>query len=96
MQISESIVNALLIEVESLTYRVRGIKRYYETTSNKGLKERLFDENKNINDRIREINKVSKILKKRSKEKISFSALLEEKSRRALDEIKKESSLFFL
>ena len=96
MKLSESIVNNLLIEVDSLTYRIRVIKQCYETTSNKGLIERLIKENKKIFERIMDINKVSKILTKRSNEKITLSALLEEKSRRTLDEIKTENSLFFL
>ena len=96
MKISESIVNNLLIEVDSLTCRIRGIKLSYKTTFNEGLRERLIEENKNIFERIKEINKVSNFLMERSKEKISLSALLEERSRRTLDEIKTENNLFFL
>ena len=96
MKLSESMVENLLIEVDSLTSRIRGIKQSYKATSNKGLKERLIDENKNIFLRIKEINELSNLLMTRSKEKITFSALLEETSRRTLDELKKENSLFFL
>ena len=96
MKVSESIVNNLLIEVDYLTYRIRGIKQSYKTASHKGLKERLIYENKNIFERIKEINSVSNLLIKRSREKITLSALLEERSRRTLDEIKTENSLFFL
>ena len=96
MKVSESIVNNLLIEVDSLTYRIRVIKQCYYTTSNKGLIERLINENKKIFERIMEIYKISKILVKRSNEKLTLSALLEERSRRTLNEIKTEDRLFFL
>ena len=96
MKVSESIVNNLLNEVDSLTYRVRVIKQCYKTTSNKRLIERLINENKKIFERIMNINKVSKIIMKRSNEKITLSALLEERSRRSLNEIKTENRLFLL
>ena len=94
MKVSESIVNNLLIEIDYLTYRVRRITQCYKMTSNKSLRERLIDENKNIIGRIIEINKASKFLSALSNDKISFSALLEEKSKRTLEEIRTESNLF--
>ncbi len=65
-------------------------------TSNNRFKERLINENFLIYDRIYEISKVAELLNKRSNEKISFSALLLEKSRRVLKEIKSVGYLFFL
>ena len=63
-------------------------------TSNRSLRKRLINENKNIIERIIEIKKISKFLSELSSEKVSFSALLEEKSKRTLDEIKTERNLF--
>ena len=96
MKVSESIISNLLIEVDSLTYRLRNIKQSFITTYNVGLRERLIYENKNIIDRVNEIHKVSELINSRTTEKINFSALLLEKVKRTLYEIRKESNLFLL
>ena len=96
MKVSESIINNLLIEVDSLSYRLRSIKLSLKTTYNDRLKERLIYENKSIFERVNDINKTAFYLSRRGKEKISFSSLLLEKSRRTLKEISKESNLFFI
>ncbi len=96
MKVSESIINNLLIEVDSLTCRLRSIKLSFQTTSNDRLKERLIYENKSIFERINDINKTALYLNKNREEKISFSSLLLEKSRRTLKEISSESNLFFI
>jgi len=96
MKVSESIINNLLIEVDSLTCRLRSIKLSFQTTSNDRLKERLIYENKSIFERVNDINKTALYLNKSGNEKISFSSLLLEKSRRTLKEISKESNLFFI
>ena len=96
MKVSESIINNLLIEVDSLTCRLRSIKLSFQTTSNDRLKERLIYENKSIFERINDINKTALYLNRSGNEKISFSSLLLEKSRRTLKEISKESNLFFI
>ena len=83
------------MEVEVLSNRLRNIKQSYKTTENKTLKGRLFSENKNIFKRVNEIYKIAKILSKNN-EKINFSNLLFEISKRTLNENKFESSLFFL
>ena len=93
---SESIINNLLIEVDSLTYRLRNIKQSYKTTTNIGLRKRLIIENKSILKRIDEINKLAKFLHNITKEKLSFSSLLIEKTKRTLKESKREINLFFL
>ena len=95
MKVSESIINNLLIELDSLTCRLRSIKLSFQTTSNDRLKERLIYENKSIFERVNDINKTALYLNKSGNEKISFSSLLLEKSRRTLQEISKESNLFF-
>ena len=96
MKVSESIINNLLIEVDSLTCRLRSIKLSFQTTSNDRLKERLIYENKSIFERVNDINKTALSLNRSGNEKISFSSLLLEKSRRTLKEISKESNLFFI
>ena len=96
MKVSESIINNLLIEVDSLTCRLRSIKLSFQTTSNDRLKERFIYENKSIFERINDINKTALYLNKIVEEKISFSSLLLEKSKRTLTEIRTESNLFFI
>ena len=96
MKVSESIINNLLMEVDSLTCRLRSIKLSFQTTSNDRLKERLIYENKSIFERVNDINKTALYLNRSGNEKISFSSLLIEKSRRTLKEISKESNLFFI
>ena len=96
MKESQSLTNNLLIEVEILSIRLRNIKQSYKTTENKALKERLFDENKNIFKRVNEIYKIAELLNKKTKERINFSNLLFEITKRTLIENKFESNLFFL
>ena len=96
MKESQSITNNLLIEVDVLSNRLRNIKQSYKTTNNKALKERLFSENKNIFKRVNEIYKIAELLNKKNNEKINFSKLLIEITKRTLNENKFESNLFFL
>ena len=84
------------MEVDLLSNRLRNIKQSFKTTHNKGLKERLFSENKNIFKRVREIYKIAELLNKKNNEKLNFSKLLFEISKRILNENKFESNLFFL
>ena len=95
MKESQSLTNNLLMEVEVLSNRLRNIKQSYKTTGNKALKGRLFSENKNIFKRVNEIYKIAELLNK-SNEKINFSNLLFEITKRTLNENKFESNLFFL
>ena len=96
MKESQSITNNLLIEIDFLSNRLRNIKHSFKTTSNKALKERLFSENKNIFKRVKEIYKIAEILNKKNYEKISFSKLLIEITKRTLNENKFERNLFYL
>ena len=96
MNESQSLTNNLLMEVEVLSNRLRNIKQSFKTTSNTALKERLFSENKNIFKRVNEIYKIAELLNKNNKEKINFSKLLFEITKRTLNENKFESNLFFL
>ena len=84
------------MEVDFLSNRLRNIKQSYKTTENKALKERLFTENKNIFKRVNEIYKIAELLNNNSSEKINFSNLLIEITKRTLNENKFESNLFFL
>jgi len=96
MQESQSLTNNLLMEVDVLLNRLRNIKQSYKTTENKALKVRLFTENKNIFKRVNEIYKIAKLLNNKNTEKINFSNLLVEITKRTLNENKFESNLFFL
>ena len=93
---SESIINNLLIEVDSLSYRITNIYKAYFNTSHVGLRERLFDENKNISQRLNEIFSIAKILNDRNNENISFSSLLIEKCDRTISQTRMGKKLFFL
>ena len=95
MKESQSLTNSLLMEVDFLSNRLRNIKQSYKTTENKSFKVRLFTENKNIFKRVKEIYKIASFLNKNN-EKINFSNLLFEITKRTLNENKFESNLFFL
>ena len=95
MKESQSLTNNLLIEIDVLSNRLRNIKQSYKTTENKALKGRLFAENKNIFKRVYEIHKIAKLLNKNN-ERINFSNLLFERTKRTLNENNFESNLFFL
>jgi len=96
MKESQSITNNLLMEVYFLSNRLKNIKQSYKNTENKALKGRLFSENKNIFKRVDEIYKIAKILNKNNTEKINFSKLLFEITKRILNENKFKNNLFFL
>ncbi len=96
MKESQSITNNLLIEVDVLSNRLRNIRQSFKNTQNKALKERLFSENKSIFNRVFEISKIAELLNKKTTEKINYSMLLVETTKRALNENKFESNLFFL
>ena len=96
MKESQSITNNLLMEVDFLSNRLRNIKQSYKTTENKALKGRLFSENKNIFKRVNEIYGIAELLNKKNTEKINFTNLLVEITKRTLNESKFESNLFFL
>jgi len=96
MKESHSLTNNLLMEVDVLLNRLRNIKQSYKTTKNKALKARLFSENKNIFKRVNEIYKIAELLNKNNTEKINFSNILFEITKRILNEKKFESNLFFL
>ena len=96
MKESQSLTNNLLMEVDFLSNRLRNIKQSYKTTGNKALKGRFFTENINIFKRVTEIYKIAKLLNKNNTEKINFSNLLVEITKRTLNENKFERNLFFL
>ena len=96
MEESQSLTNNLLMEVDVLSNRLRNIKQSFKNTHNRALKERLIFENKNIFERVKEISKIAELLNKQTKEKINYSNLLVEITKRTLNENKFESNLFFL
>ena len=93
---SDSIISILLMEVDSLSNRIANIKQAYFNTSHVGLRKRLFDENKNISERLNEIFSIAKILRNRNNENLSFSNLLVEKCERTITQTRMEKNLFFL
>jgi len=95
MKESQSLTNNLLMEVDVLANRLRNIKTSFKTTHNKALKERLFSENKIIFKRVIEISQIAHLLNKKNNEKLNFSKLLVELTKRTLNENKFESNLFF-
>ena len=95
MKESQSITNNLLIEVDVLSNRLRNIKQSFRNTHNTALKERLFSENKLIFKRVNEISQIAYLLNKKNNEKINFSKLLLELTKRTLNENKFERNLFF-
>ena len=96
MEESHSLTNNLLIEVDLLSNRLRNIKQSLKITHNEVLKGRLISENKNIFKRVNEISKIAELLNQKTNEKINFSNLLVEITKRTLNENKFESNLFFL
>ena len=96
MKESQTITDNLLMEVYVLTNRLRSIRHSFKNTHNKALKERLFSENVNIFKRVNEIYRIGELLSKKNNEKLNFSNLLVEITKRALNENKLESNLFFL
>ena len=96
MEESHSLTNNLLIEVDLLSNRLRNIKQSFKITHNEVLKGRLISENKNIFKRVKEISKIADLLNTKKYEKINFTKLLVELTKRTLNENKFESNLFFL
>ena len=84
------------MEIDSLSNRLRNIKQSFKRTHNRALKDRLFSENKTIFRRVEEISKIAELLNKKNNDKINFSNLLVEITKRTLNENKFESNLFFL
>ena len=93
---SESIIDNLLMEVDSLSHRIINIHQSFVNTSHVGLRKRLFYENINILKRLNEIFSIAKLIKDRNNEYISFSSLLVEKCERTIALKRIEKNLFFL
>ena len=96
MNRSECLISSLIIELDSLTSRIKNINLDFSRTSHNKLRDRLLFENNNIFKRIEEINKLSEFLVERSQEEIGLSALLQEKCKRSIYEINIKRNLFFL
>ena len=84
------------MEVDSLSNRINNIKHCYNNTAHDGLRERLFYENKDISQRLKEIYSIARFLKNRTIEKVSFTSLLLEMSERTIAQTKIQRNLFFL
>ena len=93
---SESIIDDLLMEIDSLDNRLQNIKSTYCNTIHNRLRERLIYENQSIILRVKEIFSIAKTIDERTKENISFTKLLVEKCRRIIYKTEIETNLFFL
>ena len=93
---SESIINNLLMEVDSLSCRITNIHQSYCNTTHLGLRERLIHENYCISQRLYEIFSIAKLIKSRNNKNISFSCLLVEKCERTIAQKRIKKDLFFL
>tara|TARA_B100000073_G_C23298950_1_gene397803 strand:- start:165 stop:449 length:285 start_codon:yes stop_codon:yes gene_type:complete len=80
--LSESIVENLLIELDSINYRMRTIEKSHEQINNFNLKRRLKLEHEFLKNRIHEITIISKNISASRNEPLSISKLLLEKTKR--------------
>ena len=86
-EISESIVENLLIEIEMINGRIKRLVMNYNQTVNIDLKKRLLEEYKDLSYRLKEINKTSNTLTKLTSNKISLSSLLLVQSNKSLKQV---------
>ena len=88
-EISESIVENLLIEIEMINGRIKRLVMNYNQTVNIDLKKRLIEEYKDLSNRLKEINKTSNTITKFTSNKISLSNLLLVQSNKSLKQVMK-------
>ena len=88
-EISESIVENLLIEIEMINGRIKRLVMNYNQTLNIDLRKRLIEEYKDLSYRLKEINKTSNTLTKFTSNKISLSSLLLVQSNKSLKQVMK-------
>ena len=88
-EISESIVENLLIEIEMINGRIKKLVMNYNQTVNIDFKKRLIEEYKDLSYRLKEINKTSNTLTKFTSNKISLSNLLLVQSNKSLKQVMK-------
>ena len=84
-----------MLELDSLTSRIKNINQAYSRTTHKKLRDRLIFENRSIFKRIEEISSIAKFLVEKSREEPSLSSLLLEKCRRSIYEMNIKRNLFF-
>ena len=75
---SESIVGNLLLELDSISSRMKNISLIYKQTINRDLKDRLILEHKELETRSKEISYIAKNLRVKSPEKLTLLNLLKE------------------
>ncbi len=83
-EVSESIVENLLIEIEMINSRISKLLLNYNQTCNLELKKRLFREHLDLSNRLGEINSISNTICSLSTNEISLSNLLLVQSNRSL------------
>ena len=88
-EISESIVENLLIEIEMINGRIKKLVMNYNQTVNIDLQKRLIEEYKDLSNRLKEINNTSNTITKFTSNKISLSNLLLVQSNKSLKQVMK-------
>ena len=83
-EVSESIVENLLIEIEMINSRISKLLLNYNQTSNLELKKRLYREHRDLSNRLCEINSISNVICTLSTKEISLSNLLLVQSNKSL------------
>ena len=91
---SESLVEKLLIEIDSIKARTKNIKVTLKYTNNRNLKFRLKKEFRSLLNRLVDIQNISSQIYNSNKNQICLSALLEEKCKRIKFEIYSSKELF--
>ena len=88
-EISESIVENLLVEIEMINGRIKRLVMNYNQTVNIDLQKRLIEEYKDLSNRLKEINKTSNTITKFTSNKLSLSNLLLVQSNKSLKQVMK-------
>ena len=93
---SESIVGNLLLELDSISSRMKNISLIFKQTINKDLKDRLILEHKELETRSKEISSIAKNLTVQSPEKLTLLNLLNELCNRIKRDLFYSQSLFII
>lgn len=95
-KVSESLVENLLIELDTIISRIKNIRKTVEQTTNNYLIKRLLLEYKNLMIRLDEISSIANLLKEYTpSEKLSYSNLLSERCKRSKEGNFNNKNLFF-
>lgn len=93
---SESIVENLFIEIESISFRLNSISSTYIQTGNSFLMMRLNIEFDFLQSRVEEIYSIANFISASSEEELTLSYILMEKCSRTSKQTKELKNLFFV